>query len=99
MTVAMIEQSAFEAARHVAVLGSSAAEGEDLIRQELGFFGINAAQVNVVGLVGGLEQGQIDDTSEQISVNVVVPFEDFMLFNTGGGSNIERTAIINTERF
>ena len=97
MTVAMIEQSAFEGARHVAVLGSTAAEGEAIIRSELAFLGIDAAEINVVGLLNGVEQSSIDDSSEQISVNVVVNFREFILFNTVGG-NIKRKAVINTER-
>ena len=97
MTVAIIEQSAFEAARNVAVLGSTAAEGEAIVREELSFLGIDQAEVTVVGLNNGVEQGQIDDASEQISVNVVVQFDDFLLFNATNGS-IERTAVINTER-
>ena len=99
MTVAMIEQSAFEAARHVAVLGSTAAEGETLVREELALLGIDAAQITVVGLRDGVEQSQIDDTSEQISVDVVVQFSDFLLFNTGVDGNIARRAVIKTERF
>ena len=99
MTVAMIEQSAFEAARHVAVLGSTTAEGEEIVRQELGILGIDNATIRVVGLLGGAEQASIDDDTEQISVNVVVQFNDFLLFNTGSGGNIERKAVIKTERF
>ena len=97
MTISMIEQSAFEAARNVAVLGSTAAEGQAIVREELSYLGINEAEVTVVGLRNGAEQGQIDDSTDQISVNVVVPFNDFILFNTTNGS-IERTAVINTER-
>ena len=97
MTVAMIEQSAFEAARNVAVLGSTAAEGEAIVREELGFFGIDDAEITVVGLSNGVEQTQIDDASDQISVNIVVQFSDFTFFNTTGGS-IERVAVINTQR-
>lgn len=98
MTVSMIEQSAFEAARNVAVLGATAAEGEAVIQQELGFLGIDTAEVTIVGIRNGVEQSQIDDGSEQISVNIVVATGDFMFTNVGG-SRIERTAVIETERF
>ena len=99
MTVSMIEQSAFQAARHVAVLGSTTAEGEAIVREELGFFGIDDADVTIVGLTtGGSEQSQIDDSTQRISVNVVVTFDDFLLF-TPSNSNIERTAIVRAERF
>ena len=97
MTVSMIEQSAFEAARNVAVLGSTIEEGEAIVREELSYFGINDADVTVVGLSNGAQQGQIDDSTDQISVNVVVQFNDFILFTAARGS-IERTAVINTER-
>ena len=99
MTVAMIEQSAFEAARHVAVLGSTVAEGETLVREELALLGIDAAQITIVGLRDGVEQSQIDDSSEQISVDVVVQFNDFLLFNAGVDGNIARRAVIKAERF
>ena len=98
-TVAMIEQSAFEAARNVAVLGSTEADGVEIVRAELGVLGIDAAEVTVVGLRNGVPQTEIDDTSEQIAVDVVVNFQDFMLFSPVGGKNIERRAVVNTERF
>ena len=98
-TVAMIEQSAFEAARNVAVLGSTEADGVEIVREELEILGIDAAVVTVVGLRNGVPQTQIDDTSEQIAVDVVVNFRDFMLFSPVGGRNIERRAVVNTERF
>ena len=99
MTISMIEQSAFEAARHVAVLGATADEGQELVRAELGILGINEAVVSVVGLSNGAEQTEINDNSDHISVNIVVPFNDFMLFSTGGGGDIERRAVVKTERF
>ena len=98
MTVSMIEQAAFQAARHVAVLGSTAAEGEAIAREELAFLGIDQADITIVGLRNGVGQSSIDDTSDQISVNIVVQYDDFILFNTPTG-NIEREAVIRTERF
>ena len=97
ITISMIEQSAFEAARHVAVLGSTIAEGEAIIREELGFFGIDAAEITIHGISNGTAQSGIDDISDQVSVNIAVSLDDFMLFNTGG-SDIEREAVIRTER-
>ena len=99
LTVAMVEQSAFEAARNVAVLGATAAEGREVVRDELAFLGIDAAEITVEGLRDGVPQTEIDDTSDQIAVDVVVRFNDFMLFSPAGGRNIERRAVINTERF
>ena len=97
MTVAMIEQSAFEAARHVAVLGSTVAEGEAIIREELGFFGIDDAEITIQGISNGVTQTSIHDACDQVSVNVAVSLNDFMFFNSGG-SDIEREAVIRTER-
>ena len=99
LTVAMVEQSAFQAARNVAVLGATAAEGRQVVRDELAFLGIDAAEITVEGLRDGVPQTEIDDTSDQIAVDVVVRFNDFMLFSPAGGRNIERRAVINTERF
>ena len=99
LTTAVIEQSAFEAARNVAVLGATADEGVALVRRELGYMGITDADITVTGLSGGLAQSSLADSTEQISVTVSVEFRDFMFFNSNGQGNIERTAILNTERF
>ena len=99
MIEAMVEQSAFEAARNVAVLGASTSEGEAIVGRELGFFGIDNAKVSITAFSGGATQSGINDATDEVAVTVSVSYSDFMYFSTGNGRQIERTAILNTERF
>ena len=99
MIEAMVEQSAFEAARNVAVLGATTAEGEEVVGRELSFFGVSDPDVSIQAFSRGATQTAIDDSTDEVSVTVSVNYSDFMFLSTGGLRKIERTAILNTERF
>jgi len=92
---AFVEQSAFEAARNMAVIGATKSEGEAIVKQELSVFGLTP-QVTIEPLKNGVVQPEIDDQTDQISATVSVNSPGFLFPSTG---NIERKAVVDTERF
>lgn len=100
MVESIVEQSAFEAARNVAVIGAIKQDAKDLANSELFFFGIESAEITVTPLVDGSAQQEINHATEQVSVTVSVPFKDVAYVGWfSNGSRVERTAVIDTERF
>lgn len=93
---AFVEQAAFEAARNVAVVGARKSEGIAIAERELSIIGINESDVSVSALVRGVEQAEIDGSTEQISVTVAVDASGFLF---PGVQDLSRTAIVETERF
>jgi len=74
----IIEQSAFEAARDVAVVGATIAEGEEVARRELNILGVRNADVEITAMSNGVAQTEIDLDTDQVSATIGVPMESVM---------------------
>lgn len=99
MIEAFVENAAFEAARDVAVLGATIAEGEVVAFEELQILGVQNAEVDVEPLIGGNVQSAISTETEQIRVRVRVPLAQNISFGFFMGSGMmERAAVMETER-
>lgn len=96
----IIEQSAFEAARDVAVVGATVEEGEAVAQRELNILGIANATVQIRGLINGVPQPGIGLDADQVSATISVPMESVMSLDfLARGRAMERTIVIDTERF
>ena len=94
-----VENAAFEAARHVAVLGANTDEGDDLARTELSYLGIDNAEIYVEPLVANQVRSTIDVDTEAIRVRILVPLREATVFgDLFGDVKLEREAVIIAER-
>ena len=100
ITESIIEQSAFEAARNVAVVGATIEEGKTIAQRELDLHGIHGATITITPTDSGVTQKEIDQNTDRVSVTVAIGMEQVLYMGWfADGSDIERTAVIDTERF
>lgn len=97
MLEAFIEESAFQAARHVSVFGATVAEGVAVAESELAVLGVNNAAVQVTPFSSGVQQAEITIGTDTIRVTVRAPIGGN--FIQRGVMNVQRTVVIRTERF
>lgn len=90
-----VEQSAFEAARNVTVVGATKTEAEEIAKQELSVLGITP-KVTVAPMNHGITQNDINELTDQIAVTVEVDSPGFLFPSAG---KIERRTVVDTERF
>lgn len=90
-----VEQSAFESARNVAVVGATKSEAEAIAKQELSVLGITPT-VTVEPMNHGIVQREINELTDQIAITVKVNSPGLLF---PGAGKVERRAVVDTERF
>lgn len=100
MVESIVEQSAFEAARHTAVLGATKQEGIDIANQEMAVLGITDADIRVTPYKDGVAQSEIDQSTDKVAVSVSAKVHGaFVLAPFLNGGKVVREAVMHTERF
>ena len=92
-----VEESAFRAARRVAVPGATIEEGIAIVNEELATLGITNPTVLVEPLANGVVQSEIDDTTERVAVTVTAELSHG-LNSVIGNMILSKRAEIKTER-
>lgn len=100
MIESFVEDAAFQAARHMVVIGASIEEGEEIAENSLAIFGVQNASISIAPKFNGVVQSQINDATETVTVNVAVPMRDNLtVSHFMKDFVIERTAVMKTERY
>lgn len=96
---AFIEQTAFEVARDISVLGARIDEARPVAQQELSIIGVEDFTLEVRAFQNTIEQTEITDNSTALEVTIEVPLNELaFLSSLFEKRSIRRTAFLKTNR-
>ena len=99
MVEAIAENAAFRAARDVVVLGATIDESIEEAAGRLAVLGVRNADITVEPSNDGAVQTEIDDATDTIAVQILIPMADnFIVAGFLNDFVLEREAVIRTER-
>lgn len=101
MINSLAEDAVFESLRHIMVAGARKEEGTRVATDVLALMGTKGATVKVTPKKNGAVQGEIDDETTSVHVEVTVPMSKnaFLLSSFTKNVNLHSEAEIPTEQY
>jgi Flp pilus assembly protein TadG len=101
MMQSIAEDAAYEAARHCMVSGAQKGDAITEANGLLALLGTQNATVTVTAVGDGTEQAEIDDDTDEVTVNISIPMADNTLFLSRftGTITLDAEVTLMTERY